>query len=142
MIARPHLARVLVDKGHASSIAEAFIQLIGDTRPAFVPTRLATPAEGVALVLQAGGIPVWAHPPGDLLDELLPVLVAAGLRGLEIYRPSHKRNDVLRLEEACRTRRLLVTGGSDWHTPDAGTLLGDFFVTGDEVQAFLSAGGM
>lgn len=139
---RPHLARALVARGYAPSVPEAFGRHIGDDRPAFVPTRLATPAEGVALVLEAGGVPVWAHPPGDLLDELLPALKDGGLAGLEVYRPSTGRTDVLRLEAACRTWDLLVTGGSDWHSPDGGSELGDFYVTADEVQPFLGAGGM
>lgn len=142
VISRPHLARALVKRGLAASVPDAFARYIADGLPAFVPTRLATPAEGVALILEAGGIPVWAHPPEDLLDELLPGLVSAGLRGLEVYRPVRRRAPVLRLEEECRSRGFLVTGGSDWHTPDAGTLLGDFFVTGREVEAFLRAGGM
>ena len=141
-IGRPHLARALVARGHAASISGAFNTLIGDHHPAFVPTQLVDPYEAVALIVGAGGIPVWAHPPADLLDSLLPGMVRAGLRGLEVYRPSHSRNDVLRLEGICRTADLLMTGGSDWHTPDYGSVLGDFFVTGQEVEKLLAAGGM
>lgn len=142
VLSRPHLARALVARGRATSVSEAFERWLADGLAAFVPTRLASPEEGVAVILEAGGIPVWAHPPEDLLDELLPPLVQAGLRGLEVYRPVRRRAPVLRLEEECRSRGLLVTGGSDWHTPDAGTLLGDFFVTSGEVEGFLRAGGM
>jgi predicted metal-dependent phosphoesterase TrpH len=141
-LARPHLARALVTLGHATSVAEAFLSLIGDTRPAFVPTALGEPQEAIALILEAGGIPVWAHPPGDLMDVLLPKLIGAGLRGVEVYRPSHDRNDVLRLEGVCRTTGLLASGGSDWHSPESGNALGDFHVTADEVERLLAAGGM
>ncbi len=141
-LARPHLARALVKLGHAASVTEAFLTLIGDHRPAFVPTRLGEPEEAVALILEAGGLPVWAHPPGDLMDALLPQLVRAGLRGVEVYRPTHDRNDVLRLEGVCRTTGLMASGGSDWHTPESGTALGDFHVTADEVERLLAAGGM
>ncbi len=141
-IGRPHLARVLVEHGHASSVADAFNSLIGDRHPAFVATGLLDPMEAVALILQAGGIPMWAHPPGDLLDSLLPRMLKAGLRGLEVYRPRHSRTDVLRLEGICRSSGLLMSGGSDWHSPEYGVSLGDFHVTADEVEKFLSAGGM
>jgi predicted metal-dependent phosphoesterase TrpH len=141
-IGRPHLARALVARGHAASLAGAFNTLIGDQHPAFVPTELVDPHEAVALILEAGGIPIWAHPPSDLLDTLLPGLIRSGLRGLEVYRPSHGRNDVLRLEGICRTAGLLMSGGSDWHNPDYGSALGDFFVTGQEVEKLLAAGGM
>lgn len=141
-IGRPHLARALVAAGHASSVHGAFDTLIGDGSDAFVPTRLHTPVEAVELILASHGIPIWAHPPGDLVDSLLPELVRAGLRGLEVYRPSHKRHDMLRYEQICRTSGLLMSGGSDWHTPDAGSALGDFFVEATEVEKFLAEGGL
>lgn len=141
-IGRPHLARALVKRGFATSVTDAFARLIGDHCAAFVPTRLVAPDEAVALILESGGLPVWAHPPGDLMDALLPRLMKAGLRGLEVYRPSHDRNDVLRLEAVCRSTGLLCSGGSDWHTPESGSTLGDFHVTGDEVERLLTAGGM
>ncbi|MGD8320577.1 MAG: PHP domain-containing protein [Gemmatimonadota bacterium] len=141
-IGRPHLARALVGRGHVSSVLEAFNTLIGDQHPAFVPTALIDPTGAVALILEGGGVPVWAHPPGDLLDGLLPTLLKAGLLGLEVYRPTHGRSDVLRLESICRTAGLLMSGGSDWHTPESGYVLGDFHVTGDEVEKLLAAGGM
>jgi predicted metal-dependent phosphoesterase TrpH len=133
---------VLVASGYASSVPDAFASLIGDRHPAFVPTGLLTPPEAVELILQAGGTPVWAHPPGDLIDTLLPPMVEVGLAGLEVYRPLHSRTDVVRLEGICRTGGLLTTGGSDWHNPDAGVSLGAFFVTADEVEGLLAVGGL
>jgi len=141
-VGRPHLAKALVERGHASSVVGAFDTLIGDHRPAFVPTELLTPTEAVTLILEGEGIPIWAHPPADLLDALLPGMMDAGLGGLEVYRPSHRSGDVLRLEKLTRGKGLLRSGGSDWHTPDAGTELGDFYVTADEVEGLLAAGGM
>jgi hypothetical protein len=35
-----------------------------------------------------------------------------------------------------------MSGGSDWHSPDGGTALGDFAVAGENVTALLEAGGM
>lgn len=141
-IGRPHLARVLVQSGHASSVPHAFASLIGDQHPAFVPTGLLSPGEAIQLITAAGGISIWAHPPGDLVEVLLPGLLERGLRGLEVYRPSSSRHDVLRLEGICRSRDLLVSGGSDWHSPESGTELGDFYVTADEVERLLEEGGL
>lgn len=141
-IGRPHLARALVERGYASSVLDAFLTLIGDDHPAFVPTRLLEPEEAIALIHGAGGVPVWAHPPGDLLEGLLDSLVEAGLRGLEVYRPTHRAGDVLRLEGICRAHGLLASGGSDWHTPAGGVELGDFWVEADEVSELLAAGGI
>ena len=141
-IGRPHLARVLVEEGHAQSFPDAFDRWIGDDHPAFVPTALLDPAGAVAVVRAAGGIAVWAHPPPDLIDALLPGLVQSGLRGLEVYRPRVDPGRAARLEQTARTAGLVVTGGSDWHTPEAGSELGDFHVTGEELAPFLEEGGM
>jgi predicted metal-dependent phosphoesterase TrpH len=142
VLGRPHLARALVRAGHASSIPDAFDRLIGDAQPAFVPVALVDPPGAVDVVRSAGGIAVWAHPSGDMIDELLPGLMRAGLRGLEVYRPRISSDQVGRLERTARTAGLLMTGGSDWHTPDAGSQLGDFHVTADDLGPFLEAGGM
>ena len=141
-LGRPHLARALVARGDASSTNDAFDRLIGDGHPAHVPTRLSTPGEAIQTILEAGGIPVWAHPPAAARDRLLPGFVEAGLRGLEVYRPRSRPDQILRLERATRGSKLLMTGGSDWHTPDSGNALGDFFVTEEEVAGLLEAGGM
>ena len=142
VIGRPHLAKALVAAGHVSSVPEAFNSLIGDQHRAFVATELLEPAGAVELVRGAGGVAVWAHPPGDLVDELMPVLIRAGLGGLEVYRPRHQRAEIARYEGICKTAGLVMSGGSDWHSPDGGTALGDFFVNGDEVEGLLAAGGM
>jgi len=141
-LSRPHLARALVGAGYVTTVPEAFDRYIGDGHPAFLPTSLLSPEEAIELILDAGGIPVWAHPPEDRVESLLPRLVQAGLRGLEVYRPRHPARYTLRLEGLCRAWKLVVTGGSDWHGPDRGAELGDFFVTAEEVSALLEEGGM
>jgi 3',5'-nucleoside bisphosphate phosphatase len=142
VLGRPHLAKALVEAGYAASVPETFRGLIGDDDEAFVPTHLLDPVGAVELILAGGGVPIWAHPPGDLVDGLLPTLKEAGLRGLEVYRPRRRRSEVLRYESICKSAGLLMTGGSDWHNPDYGTVLGDFHVTADEVEGLLRLGGM
>lgn len=139
---RPHLARALVKAGHARGAPDAFARLIGNDCPAYVPTRVATPEEVIGVVLGAGGIPVWAHPPARLFRRLLPMLLEAGLRGLEAYRAVRASLSVAEVERVARKEGLVLTGGSDWHGPEGGARLGDFHVTGDEVGEFLAAGGM
>ncbi|MCY4399891.1 MAG: PHP domain-containing protein [Gemmatimonadetes bacterium] len=139
---RPHLARALVKAGYARGVPDAFARLIGNNSPAHVLTQVATPEEVTETVRNAGGIPVWAHPPARYLQKLLPRLVEAGLGGLEVYRASRGSVPVSRLESAARAHDLVVTGGSDWHGPESGSALGDFFVTGEEVSSFLAFGGM
>jgi 3',5'-nucleoside bisphosphate phosphatase len=140
-LGRPHLARALMESGYVATLPEAFDSYIGNGHPAYVPTRLLTPAKGIRLILEAGGIPVWAHPRDDELDRLLPGLVREGLRGLEVFRPRTPPYRVLELEKRARKAGLLRTGGSDWHGPDDGPL-GEFRVTWDEVGELLEEGGL
>ena len=139
---RPHLARALVKAGYASTAKDAFARLIGNDCPAYVPTRIATPEEVTGVILSAGGIPVWAHPPAEHFRRLLPRLLDAGLRGLEAYRATRVHVRLAELEKVARKQGLVLTGGSDWHGPESGSRLGDFYVTGEEVRDFLATGGM
>ena len=141
-IARPHLARALVVKGYAKSVVDAFDRLIGDGHPAYVPTGLATPEEAIRLILEGGGVPVWAHPAMDALTRLLPAFIAAGLKGMEVYRPRSSPGHIRKLEQVAKSAGLLVSGGSDWHDGERGHALGTFFLTEDQVVGLLEAGGM
>jgi predicted metal-dependent phosphoesterase TrpH len=141
-LSRPHLARALVAARYVASVAEAFDRYIGDEHPAFLPTSLLSPEEAIQLITQSGGIPVWAHPPQSQVESLLPRLVQAGLRGLEVYRPRHGPSYTLKLESICRAWKLLMSGGSDWHYPDRGLELGSFYVTAEEISVLLEEGGI
>lgn len=141
VIARPHLARALVAAGYVGSVGEAFERYIGEGGPAFVSTEILGPEGAVGLVVEAGGIPVWAHPPLEHIDALLPDLMARGLRGLEVYRVRTPANQWPDLEKVCSETGLLATGGSDWHGPKHGRL-GEFCVTREQVGRFLDAGGL
>ncbi|MEX0855927.1 MAG: PHP domain-containing protein [Gemmatimonadota bacterium] len=138
---RPHLARAMVDIGIVQSVPEAFDRFIGNDHPAYLPTRLLDPEQAIRLIQGAGGLAVWAHPPVNRLEALLPELRRWGLAGLEVYRPYHSRDRMLQLERAARSHDLMVTGGSDWHGPEGGEL-GSFRVQASEVAEFLEAGGM
>ncbi len=140
-LGRPHLAKALLAAGHVSGVSEAFDEYIGNDHPAYVPTDLGSPARAIEMIEHAGGISVWAHPPEHRIDTLLPGLLSAGLRGLEVYRPRNPVDRVLRLEGIARRAGLLVSGGSDWHGPEGGEL-GEFRVRGEEIAGLLEEGGL
>ena len=71
-VARPLLARALVDAGHVRSVQEAFDRWIGDGKPAFVPREGTSPADVVRLISRAGGISAVAHSGLLKRDDLLP----------------------------------------------------------------------
>jgi len=141
IVARPHLARVLVQRGHAATVSDAFDRWIGDACPAYRPVNLVTPYEAIERIHCAGGIAVWAHPELDLLRREVRRFAAGGLDGIECYRPRCPPEDCLMFERTAEELRLYATGGSDWHGVWNGRL-GTFSLSHEEVGAVLEYGGI
>jgi predicted metal-dependent phosphoesterase TrpH len=141
IVARPHLARVLVQQGHATTVADAFDRWIGDACPAYRPVNLVTPEQAIERIHTAGGIAVWAHPEMDLFRSEVRRFTNAGLDGVECYRPRCPAEDSLELERATAELGLYATGGSDWHGVWNGRL-GSFSLGHEEVGAVLERGGI
>lgn len=124
-IARPHVARALVRRGVVESMDEAFGRFLGRGRPACVEKPRLEPEEACALVRDAGGVPGLAHPGTFGRDDLIPVLVEAGLEALEVRHTEHSRAATRHYEAMARGLGLLPTGGSDFHgTPGHRSRLG------------------
>jgi 3',5'-nucleoside bisphosphate phosphatase len=119
---RPHVAEVMVKRGYVKSVREAFDRYLHATGPANVPRRRLTPAEAVAIIRRAHGVPVLAHPGLAERDELIPDLVAAGLMGIECFYAEHSAAQTARYVELCRTHGLVATGGSDYHGARSGRM--------------------
>ncbi|HOW42523.1 MAG TPA: PHP domain-containing protein [Candidatus Omnitrophota bacterium] len=114
-VSRLHLARAMVQAGITASLWEAFDKYIGDRGPAYVMGFKLTAQEAIALILEAGGVPVLAHPYALRRNALIPELVAFGIKGLEVYYPEHSPSMVEAYLQIARTYNLVVTGGSDFH---------------------------
>lgn len=115
-LARPHLARVLVELGVCASTRDAFDRFLGDGKPAAAPHLKLLPAEAIALIHGAGGTATVAHPGVSKVERFeLEALRALGLDGLEVVHPDHVpslREKFVRWADALG---LLCTAGSDFH---------------------------
>lgn len=114
-VGRPHIGMAMVEKGYVGNISEAFTQYLAMGRAAYVPRYNITPEEAVQLILQAGGIPVLAHPGLINKDELIPELIRFGLKGIEVYYPTHTVEQIDKYLRLAQKLNLVVTGGSDFH---------------------------
>ena len=115
-IGRLHFAKKLVEKGYVLSVRDAFIEYLGDGRPAFVPKMYLEPEETIKIIEDVRGIPVLAHPNiGDITEDIVRELTSKGLKGLEVY--CSKLNGDAARHFACiaQENNLLITGGSDCH---------------------------
>jgi predicted metal-dependent phosphoesterase TrpH len=122
-VCRPHIARALVEAGHAEGLRDAFERYIGNGAPAYIPGDKLTPKEAIDLIHTAGGAAVLAHPAlvpnyAALIAELIPL----GLDGVEVAHPKNTNPVRSNLRAIAKKHDLIMTGGSDFHRPEADSL--------------------
>jgi hypothetical protein len=136
---RPHIAQLMVKKGFADSINDAFDRFLGKNKPAYIDKYRVPMAEAIEAINAAGGMAVLAHPylngiaDPEQFETFLLTLMPMGLQGIEAIYPDHPEHIT---ETYCRLADkygLLVTGGTDFHgdvTPgiQMGVGNGDFHV--------------
>jgi len=117
-LGRPHLARALVDCGHAQSINDAFDRFLGTNGPLWVDRRRLPTAEAIRLVHEAGGTASIAHPGANGVSrQELKALAAEALDGVEAWHPEHPPNQAEAFVRWADELGLVVTAGSDYHGP-------------------------
>jgi 3',5'-nucleoside bisphosphate phosphatase len=118
---RPHFARVLIEKGYVKTYDEAFRQYLGETAPTYVERFAPFVEAAIQRVIDAGGLPVLAHPirlgfqDANAEEKFIGDLRAAGLAGIEVHHSDHRPPDVARYAALAAKLHLAVSGGSDFH---------------------------
>lgn len=137
-LGRPHIARYMLKRGFVKSIDEAFRKYIAQGMPAYVDKYRVDCSRAIEIILDAGGIPVLAHPillnfdKNETID-LFALLKDMGLKGIEVYYPENPPDMTAFYIELAQRYGLLKTGGTDFHgslKPDIqmGSGRGDFAV--------------
>lgn len=142
-LGRPHIARVLVKKGLFPTVKAVFDALLASGKPAYYRQVKMSPKEAVALIHQAGGIAVLAHPAEienpPLVEELLDTVP---FDGMEVWHPSIlKENPPHDWLQVAKDHHLLPSGGSDLHG-NKGRFplhLGEFPVLYENVAGIINA---
>lgn len=120
-LGRPHIAQFMVKKRTVASIDEAFDQFLGTGKPAYVDKQRVECFKAIEIILDAGGVPVLAHPgllgykTESQLDDLIGRLKKAGIQGMEVYYSGHTPDQTRLYAELAKRHDLLMTGGSDFH---------------------------
>jgi len=120
-LGRPHIAQLMVKKKVVASIDAAFDQFLGTGKPAYVEKQRVECFKAIEIILDAGGVPVLAHPglldykTENQLDEWIGNLKKAGIQGVEVYYSGHTPDQTRLYAELARRHDLLMTGGSDFH---------------------------
>ena len=137
-LGRPHLARVLVDRGHASSIKDAFDRFLGDRCALWVDRRRLAVPEALEIIRGAGGTASVAHPGANAVSrQELRVLAEAGLDAVEAHHPEHPPNQAEAYGKWAADLGMLITAGSDYHGPSVqpDRKLGDRWLAADRFAA-------
>lgn len=140
-IGRPHIAKLMVQKGYINEMGEAFTEnYIGNGGRAYVKKYKISPIEAIKLIQNSGGIPVLAHPifinHGEpLREEDIKEMKANGLIGLEVYHSKHNKDNEKYYKSIAEKLNLLITGGSDFHGENSpGVKLGDIRLDSNYVK--------
>ncbi|OWA36896.1 phosphatase [Saccharibacillus sp. O16] len=143
-VGRPHMADVLVRKGYAVDLRDAFDKYLAEGAAAYVSPPRISPREAAHWIREAGGVPVLAHPGlyGD--DDLVrAVLDDAKPSGIEVRHPDHGAEDEVRYRKLADEYGLLTSAGSDYHGVRQGKVfhgeLGAYTVGSAEVEALRRA---
>lgn len=115
-LGRPHLARVLVERGWCLDTKEAFDRFLGDGRPAWVDRYRLDGADAIRLIRNAGGTATLAHPGTSKMNRMeIQTLARAGLCGLEVNHSDHNPSVREKYLALAQEFDLVPTAGSDFH---------------------------
>jgi predicted metal-dependent phosphoesterase TrpH len=150
---RPHIAEVLIAKGIVRDTTEAFDHILSADGPYHVPHYAPKLDHSLAIIREAGGVPVLAHPlsRGDnlatgvsgSLDDVIARYqrwVELGLMGVEIDHRENAPESREVLAVVADTLGLIVTGSSDYHGSKKPNLLGENQTTMEQLERILDAG--
>lgn len=120
VIGRPHFAELLIERGLARDMHEAFDLYVEKGRKYYQGRSFLPIERAVALIGEAGGLAVLAHPfqykrDDAALRELIEHCMQSGLRGMECRYSGYDADMVAYLEALSEEYGLVKTGGSDFH---------------------------
>ena len=120
VLGRAHFAQIMVRKGYAESVKDAFNRYLSVGCYAYSNRQALTAQEAVSLIREAGGFAGAAHlhlikKPDDELREYLKGLIPYGLDGVEGYYTDYTPDMEVRYRTMAKELGLVISGGTDYH---------------------------
>ena len=118
-VGRSHVANAMVRKGYFENYKSAFTNHLVKGKQAYVKGYKLNYKEAIQVINNSGGIPILAHP-GQIykslaIENIIKNLKFFGLKGIEVYHPSHSKEQTNNFYNLAKKHKLLITGGSDFH---------------------------
>lgn len=129
---RRDLGQVLVTNGICSSMREAYKKYL--EYEDYLTTYRVDARTVIEAIHTAGGKAILAHPIqmekkyGIDITEMIGDFIKLGIDGIEVFNSKHMNSDCARYYRLAKEKRLLISGGSDFHQ-ETSTFLGK--ITGD-----------
>lgn len=114
IIARPHIAKAIINAGYPYTQDYIFNNFIGKDKPAYVPTNEITIEEAIDTLHKFNAIVILAHPV-LIKNTKLEDFLKFKLDGIEAVYFLNSKEDQEFLMNFARKNNLLVTAGSDCH---------------------------
>lgn len=142
IVARPHIAKAIIEAGYDYSWEYIFENFIGDDSPAYIPNKKLSTEDGIKLLQSSNALIVLAHP--VLIKSInLEELLKLPFHGIEAIYSMNSEEDTARLLNYANNYDKIVTAGSDFHGISSDDLkhsstVGEVFLDGKGIEAFLN----
>lgn len=113
-IARPHIAKAIIDAGYPYDNEYIFNNFIGNNCKAYIPSTKLSTIDGLKLLKEFNALVFLAHP---ILVKKTPIeeLLNLGFDGLEAIYYRNSEADTINLLNLAKEKNLYISCGSDCH---------------------------
>lgn len=127
VIGRLHMAQLMIRKGYATTVDQAFNSFLAEGRPCYVKRSLPSAQAVLTEIKKTGGIGVLAHPAiykdwlrdnkksDEKLRDIFMILKDQGLDGVEVLHGETSEEESRIIAKLASEANLLPTIGSDYH---------------------------
>lgn len=119
-IGRPHIAQLLIHKGVARDMTDAFTHWLRPGTKGYAPKAKLSPSQAISVLKDEGATVILAHPctlrlEGTALEKTVKDLKDLGLDGVETIYSMHTQAQTNAYAAMCKKLDLLESAGSDFH---------------------------
>lgn len=141
IIARPHIAKAIIEAGYNYDFEHIFSEFIGENSPAYVPNKKLTTQDGISLLKSMKAMTVLAHPvliKGANVKDIIKL----PFDGIEAIYPANTPDDKLKFINYSNKYNKIISAGSDFHGLDNNdskhaSYPGQVYLEEDRVELFL-----
>ncbi|MBC2582553.1 PHP domain-containing protein [Clostridium sp. DJ247] len=141
IVARPHIAKAIVEAGYNYTFDYIFNNLIGEGCPAYVPNVKLTSKEGIDLLHSVNALTILAHP--VLIKDIdLEELISLPFDGIEAIYSLNSEEDTKKFMEYAEKYNKIISAGSDFHGIDKNdkkhaSTVGEVYLDKEGIEIFL-----